>query len=130
LPSKQVVPGDQVEHGVADRGWERQSRMRRVAVRPTVGRMEIRRAQPSDCPGIEAVVAAAFDEEADGRVVRLVRALDRSDATRMPSSAMPGVIPNAATATAVSTNQTPSTVHEKLDDASASGPARKSTAIR
>ena len=30
---------------------------------------------------------------------------------------MPGVMPNAATATAVSTNQTPSTVHEKFGDA-------------
>ena len=50
--------------------------------------------------------------------------VDRSDATRMPSTAMPGVMPKAATATAVSTNQTPSTVHENSCDASASGPAK------
>ena len=55
--------------------------------------------------------------------------VDRSDATRMPSTAMPGVMPKAATATAVSTNQTPSTVHENSCDASASGPA-KSPAMR
>ena len=34
-----------------------------------------------------------------------------SDATRSPSTAMPGVTPNAATGTAVRTNQTPSTSH-------------------
>ena len=50
--------------------------------------------------------------------------VDRSDATRRPSAAMPGVMPNAATATAVSTNHTAITSQEKFGDASASGPEK------
>ncbi|MEP9385035.1 N-acetyltransferase [Nocardioides sp. KR10-350] len=45
--------------------------------------MEIRAAIPADQPEIEAVVGAAFEEPADGRVVRMVRALDASGATRV-----------------------------------------------
>ena len=37
---------------------------------------------------------------------------------------MPGVMPNAATATAVSTNHTAITSQEKFGDASASGPEK------
>lgn len=44
--------------------------------------MHIRAATPSDRRAVDAVVAAAFDEAADGSVVGLVRALDDSGATR------------------------------------------------
>ncbi|MDP9116948.1 MAG: GNAT family N-acetyltransferase [Actinomycetota bacterium] len=45
--------------------------------------MEIREAEGADRAAIEAVVAAAFDEPVDGRVVAMVRALDDSRATRV-----------------------------------------------
>jgi putative acetyltransferase len=45
--------------------------------------MEIRAAQPSEQPAIEAVVAAAFEEGPDGRVVGMIRALDQTRATRI-----------------------------------------------
>jgi len=45
--------------------------------------MTIRSAVPADGPNIETVVAAAFGEPADGRVVRMMRALDLSAATRV-----------------------------------------------
>jgi putative acetyltransferase len=48
---------------------------------PSIPAMEIRPAQQSDQPDIEAAVAAAFEEKADGRVVQMVRALDESAAT-------------------------------------------------
>lgn len=44
--------------------------------------MQIRAAVPSDRRAIEAVVAGAFGEGPDGRVVRMVRALDDTGATR------------------------------------------------
>jgi putative acetyltransferase len=44
--------------------------------------MEIRAATAEDRGAVETVVAAAFEEEADGRVVRLLRALDATGATR------------------------------------------------
>jgi putative acetyltransferase len=44
--------------------------------------MEIRAAQADDQAAIETVVAAAFQEEPDGRVVRMLRALDATGATR------------------------------------------------
>ena len=79
-------------------------------------------------PAPVAVRASAGRTRASSAVRSTARgtptSVDRSDATRMPSTAMPGVMPNAATATAVSTNQTPSTVHEKFAATpSASGPA-------
>jgi putative acetyltransferase len=45
--------------------------------------MQIRAARPSEQSAIEAVVAAAFREEPDGRVVRMIRALDLTRATRI-----------------------------------------------
>jgi putative acetyltransferase len=44
--------------------------------------MRIRPATPADRPAVEAVVAAAFDEPREGRVVQLLRRLDDSAATR------------------------------------------------
>jgi len=44
--------------------------------------MEIRAARPDDLAAIESVVAAAFEEELDGRVVRMLHALDSTGATR------------------------------------------------
>ena len=45
--------------------------------------MEIRAAHPSEQSTIEAVVAAAFEEEPDGLVVQMVRALNLAGATRI-----------------------------------------------
>jgi len=45
--------------------------------------MEIRAAHPSEQAAIETVVAAAFEESADGPVVQMIRALDASGATRI-----------------------------------------------
>jgi putative acetyltransferase len=44
--------------------------------------MEIRAAGADDRAAIETVIAAAFEEEPHGRVVRMLRALDASGATR------------------------------------------------
>jgi len=44
--------------------------------------VDLRAATPEDQPGVDAVVAAAFAEPADGRVVRLVRLLRTSGAER------------------------------------------------
>ncbi len=44
--------------------------------------MRIRPATPADRPAVEAVVASAFDEPREGRVVQLLRRLDDSAATR------------------------------------------------
>jgi putative acetyltransferase len=44
--------------------------------------MEIRAARADDLAAIETVVAAAFEEEPDGRVIRMLRALDSTGATR------------------------------------------------
>ncbi len=49
----------------------------------TVPEVEVRAARPSEQSAIEAVVAAAFDEQADGPVVQMMRALDASGATRI-----------------------------------------------
>ena len=45
--------------------------------------MEIRAARAADESAIEAVVARAFAEEADGRVVRMIRALNETGATQI-----------------------------------------------
>ena len=45
--------------------------------------MSIRAATPADAAAIESVVAAAFEEPVDGRVVQMMRALDRYEATRL-----------------------------------------------
>jgi putative acetyltransferase len=45
--------------------------------------MEIRAAHPSEQSAIEAVVAAAFAEESDGRVVQMIQALNVAGATRI-----------------------------------------------
>jgi putative acetyltransferase len=45
--------------------------------------MEIRAAHPSEQATIEAVVAAAFDENSDGSVVQMIRALNAAGATRI-----------------------------------------------
>jgi putative acetyltransferase len=52
-------------------------------VAATVRDVEVRAARPSEQSVIEAVVAAAFGEEVDGDVVRMVRALDAHGATRI-----------------------------------------------
>lgn len=54
--------------------------------------MEIRAAQPAEKSAIEAVVAAAFQEEPEGRVVRMIRALNKSRATRISLVAHDGGI--------------------------------------
>ena len=46
-------------------------------------RMEIRAADPSEQATIETVVAAAFEDDSDGRVVQMVRALNAFGATRI-----------------------------------------------
>jgi putative acetyltransferase len=45
--------------------------------------MEIRAAHPSEQSTIEAVVAAAFEEESDGGVVHMIRALNAAGDTRI-----------------------------------------------
>jgi hypothetical protein len=45
--------------------------------------MESRAAHPSEQSTIEAVVAAAFEEDSDGRVVQMLRALNMAGATRI-----------------------------------------------
>jgi len=45
--------------------------------------VELRAATPQDQPGVDAVVAAAFAEPADGRVVRMMRLLRTSGAERV-----------------------------------------------
>jgi len=52
--------------------------------------VEICAARPSDRPAVESVVAAAFEEEVEGRTVGLVRALDASGATRASLVAVSG----------------------------------------
>jgi putative acetyltransferase len=44
--------------------------------------VRIRPATPDDRPAVDAVVAAAFGEGPKGRVIRMVRALDATEATR------------------------------------------------
>ena len=45
--------------------------------------MEIRAARPAEQSAIEAVVAAAFREESEDRVVQMIRALNETRATRI-----------------------------------------------
>lgn len=52
--------------------------------------MEIRAALPEDQAAIEAVAAGAFEEETDGRIVRLLRALADSGALRASLVAVAG----------------------------------------
>lgn len=52
--------------------------------------MEIRAALPDDQAAIEAVAAGAFEEETDGRIVRLLRALADSGALRASLVAVAG----------------------------------------
>jgi putative acetyltransferase len=47
-----------------------------------VGAMEIRHATSDERPQVETVVLAAFEEEPDGRLSHLLRALDTTGATR------------------------------------------------
>ncbi len=49
----------------------------------TVVGMQIRAARASDQPAIETVVATAFGEGPDGRVVKMIRALNQTRATRI-----------------------------------------------
>lgn len=50
--------------------------------RPTVPSVDLRAATPEDQPRVDAVVAAAFAEPADGRVVGMMRLLRTSGAVR------------------------------------------------
>ena len=52
-------------------------------ITPTVLVVEVRSAQPSEQAAIEAVVAAAFEEDVNGPVVSMVRALDAAGVTRL-----------------------------------------------
>ncbi|MDH2416227.1 N-acetyltransferase [Nocardioides sp. CER19] len=52
--------------------------------------MEIREATYADLPAVEAVVAAAFDEELDGRTVLMMRALAATGAERASLVAVEG----------------------------------------
>ena len=55
----------------------------RDASTSSVAVVEVRTAQRSEQPAIEAVVAAAFEEDPDGAVVHMIRALDAAGATRL-----------------------------------------------
>ena len=52
--------------------------------------MEIRPAAPDERSQVESVVASAFEEEPDGHVTRLLRALDATGATRASLLAVEG----------------------------------------
>jgi putative acetyltransferase len=54
--------------------------------------VNIRAARPSEQQTVDAVVASAFEEDVDGRVVRMIRALDASRATRISLVADEGVV--------------------------------------